>query len=126
MKKLITPIIVLMMVAACSGGGSSPADVASDFSKAVYDKDWEKAKELSTESSAQMIDMIASMAAMSENMGGDSLKVEEKEPFKFEVVKDSVSEDGEKAFVYYQDKGEEKKMELKKVDGEWKVVFSKS
>lgn len=122
MKKLIIPVFVAFLLFSCGGGGDAgPAGVAENFSKAMYDQDIEEAKKYASKESAQMLDMIGGMMAMMP----DSAKAEQP-PFFFKVNRDSVA--GDMAWVWPETEDGEvgEPMELKKEDGEWKIVFSKN
>ncbi len=123
MKKLIIPVFVALILISCGGGGgdAGPAGVAEKFSKAMYDQDIEEAKKYASKESAQMLDMIGGMMSMMP----DSAKADQPE-FRFEIAKDSIA--GDRAWVWEktEDGGVGEPMELKKEDGEWKVVFSKN
>lgn len=123
MKKLIVPFVVAALLASCGGGGGSdsgPGSVAIEFNKALGTGDIAKAKEYCTKESAQVLDMIGGMMAMMP----DSAK-EANANVKMTVLRDSIVED--RAWVWLQSEGSEESeaTELQKVDGEWKVVFSK-
>jgi hypothetical protein len=124
MRKLILPLLTLVLMSACGGeSGKEHVNVAREFNKKLYDQDYDGAKALATDASASMIDMIASFAKMGESMAGET----EKKPFEFKVLRDSLSDDGNRAWVFIEgEEGAEEKIELSKVDGKWKVVFSKS
>lgn len=122
MKKLILPVLVAFVLAACGGSkAGDPAGVAEKFSKAMYDQDIEEAKKYASSESAQMLDMIGGMMSMMP----DSVK-SEREPFFFKVAKDSVADDRAWIWPETADGQVGEAIELVKVEGEWKVVFSKN
>ena len=116
---LMTAAIAVFMTA-CGGGASSPEATAESFLNALQNADFEGAKKYATTSSAEMLDMMASMSAM----GGDD--AEKPEP-KDITITDTQTE-GDNATVMYTIEGEEEEqsLDLKKEEGEWKVVFDKS
>jgi hypothetical protein len=100
----------------CSNQGS-PGDVAVQFIKYLQKKDWENAKKLATEDSKPMINMIALMGS-----SGEEGLFEE-----MEIEVDEVNMKGKKAEVMLSlENGDKNKISLRKEDGEWKVVFSKT
>jgi len=122
MKKLIIPVFVALILVACGGeSDSGPAGVAEKFSKAMYDQNIEEAKKYASKESAQMLDMIGSMMSMMP----DSAKANQPE-FVFKVVKDSVAGDQAWVWAEKEDGTMGDPIELKKEEGEWKVVFSKN
>lgn len=118
MKKLVNLFLVVVAFAmfAC-GGGSNPEAVAEKFLVAIEDGNYDEAKKHCTESTGQIIDQLASMTAMQ----GDSAK---KEPKKIEIVSSEISGDTS-AVVKYKADGEEKSIDLVKVEDEWKVDMKK-
>lgn len=123
MKNVFIALVCVLVLAACGGGGGSePKDVAAKFNKALAVGDVEKAKEYASEESHQLLGMMAGMMAMAP----DSVKEANKD-LEFVFVKDSIVDD--RAWVWFESQEEGKdpeKVELKQVDGEWKVVFSKN
>lgn len=115
----LTMMLVATLFTACSGGGSaSPEEAAVNFLNALQNADFEKAKKYATDSSAELLDMAASMATLAEG------EIEDAEPKSFTI--DEVAEDGDKAVVSYTVDGEgSQKLNLKKEGGNWKVAFDK-
>jgi len=124
MKKIQKLFLILSftsLVLFSCGSGSDPKSVAQDFMEALAKQDFEKAKELGTDSTKGFISMIEGLIQMmpeekkKEGLGDISgLKWGE------------TKIDGDKAVVYYTDpEGKQDKIELKKVDGEWKVDMKK-
>lgn len=117
-RSLVAVLTVVFMISC--GGGSSPEAVAKDFLKALADQDYEKAKELGTERTGQMITFIESMAKMAKENGEEMKKTDMPE-----IEFDECKIDGDKAVCTYTSEGKEEKIELIKVDGEWKVDMAK-
>ncbi len=124
MKNLMTIGFVLVFSAfmfSCGGGSSdNPQAVAEEFLTALNDQDYDKAKELGTESTVQMLTMIESMAGMAPegedlDMGADMDSIEWGD----------VEIDGDEAVVHYTLEGSKEKMDLVKQDGKWKVDMKK-
>lgn len=124
----------------CGGTPDTPEAVVKAFDKAMKDKDWGKAKDLSTEKTHKMIDMMKGMAEKapkSDEKAGDLEKVE-CETEKIEAAEGEKegesSADAQLAKATEKadctaccDKdGKEKNYKLLKVDGKWKVHMSKS
>lgn len=125
MKKLSGIGIVLLFAlffSACGGSSDNPQDVAKDFLNALNDKDYSKAKDLGTENTAMMIGMIESMA----KMAPDSLKNDEDKADMDAIEWGDTKIDGDNATCFYStpDK-KDQKLDLKKVDGKWKVDMKK-
>lgn len=118
MKKTIFAFMAfcaMLGLASCSGSGG-PEETATDFVNALMKKDWEKAKTLSTEESSSTIDMIKGFA---ENTPDTAMVV------KFEILKEKTKIEGDGATVVAKDEnGLEMPMQLKKIDGKWKVDYS--
>ena len=117
MKRFIS--FSLLAVCACllSGcGGSSPDAVALDFMKAIAKPDLKAAAEMATPETAALLNMAASMGAAEAHPNA-----------KFKVLSSSV--DGDTAKVKIQmtdgDETEEEDIDLKKIDGKWKVAVNK-
>lgn len=123
MKNLMKIGFVLVFSAfmfACGGSSDDPQAVAKDFLTALADQDYDAAKKLGTENTVQMLTMIESMADMAPegedmDMGADMDAIEWGET---EV-------DGDSAVVHYKAEDKEEKLDLVKVDGEWKVDMKK-
>ncbi|MCR4965340.1 MAG: DUF4878 domain-containing protein [Bacteroidales bacterium] len=121
MKKII--IIVCAVIAACcfaSCGAPTPSDTVNDYYKALQAGDYEKALSYTTLTDQEDIQKHV------KKLEGADLKIS-----KYEVVSETISEDGETASVdvnctstsAYSDKPEEDTNTLKlvKVDGKWKI-----
>ncbi len=103
------------------GGGGNPESVAEDFLVALGTQDYEKARELGTERTAQMIILVQGMAEMAKKSGED---IETGDMPDIEFTNTEI--DGDKATCYYTAaEGKEEKINLLKVDGEWKVDMTK-
>jgi hypothetical protein len=123
MKKFAVAIAILSIsVFASCGGGGSPEAVAIDFTEALMTGEVEKAKELSTENSHKIVGLLAGMLSGAMANQTEDKKAEMEEKLK-ELETMACDVEGEKAKCGPE--GEEKKLELVKVDGEWKVDFKK-
>lgn len=124
MKKLLSigMIVLVAFTFSCGGGSSSdPKAVAEDFLKALAQQDYDAAKKLGTAETGQLLSMIQGMAAM---MPADQIEAD-KEDIRSLKMGD-VEIDGDKAVVYYgTEKKDGEKIDLEKVDGEWKVAMKK-
>ena len=100
---------------ACSG--NSPKSVASDFLTALNKGDIDEAKKYCDASTADLLDLVGRLAK-------NKIK-EEAKGGKFTITK--VEEDGDVAKVYYtmDQEEKEKSLDLKKIDGKWKVTIKK-
>ncbi len=105
MKKLIS-LLTFALLMSCSSG---PQSVAKNFSEKLAKGKVEEAKKLATESTGKLLDFMA-------GFGGVKINPD----FECEIVKDSVVKN--KAWVTLKDeKGEEKELQLVKIDGKWLV-----
>ena len=122
MKKLsiFLALISLGFIWSCKNN-NDPKEVLSQFFDALHKKDIAKAKSLATESSQQMLDLMAS------DLTNDKNKESNKYAKDNLFLKDAVI-DGEKASVDVVDKSENNgtiTFLLKKEKGNWKVAFDK-
>lgn len=91
-----------------------PEDVAKKFLTHIGNYEWDKAKELATDSAKSTLDMLAMFTTGQKPQG---------EP-KFEIKETKI--EGDNAVVnYLNDKGEPKEMKLVQKDGKWLVDFKK-
>lgn len=112
MKKLTLFIIVAMSMFMLSSCKRGPVETTKEFYKNVQLCKVDEAKKYCTESAGQLIDLTMSLGA------------KPNPDYKMENFRDSVS--GDHAWVWFtNEKGNEEKFELVKVDGEWLVSFSK-
>ncbi|MBV7441464.1 DUF4878 domain-containing protein [Weeksellaceae bacterium TAE3-ERU29] len=122
MKKGLGLIMLLCSLFFVSCSGNKPGTVAEKFLTNLEKGNFEEAKKYSDESTAKLLDMVISF-------GGEKLKEEIKNKEgnapKIEIVR--VEENDDKATVYYKEEGAEKenKIDLKKIDGDWKVSMNK-
>ena len=121
--------MLVMFMTACSS--NNPESVAVDFAKALYTGDTMKAKELCTHESSQYIDFMMSMVSASI----DDMKETKPE---VKVLSSDVDENANNAHVeievsnFYDvrdkvvsDESITEKIDLTKIDDEWKVVMRK-
>lgn len=115
MKKYFLLLILSLFMVACSG--NSPKSVASDFLTALNKGDIDEAKKYCDASTADLLDLVGRLAK-------NKIK-EEAKGGKFTITK--VEEDGDVAKVYYtmDQEEKEKSLDLKKIDGKWKVTIKK-
>lgn len=119
MKKFAVAIAILSVSLLASCGGGSPEDVAKKFGKAMLDGDVEAAQDISTENASKLMPLIIGM--MSSKMG--EMSDEERKEALAELDTMECKVEGDKAKC--GPKGKSKTLELKKVDGDWKVDFNK-
>ncbi|HPS83033.1 MAG TPA: DUF4878 domain-containing protein [Bacteroidales bacterium] len=118
MKKIFSVLaaaVIAFAFTSCGGGADTPEKVAEKFLQHIAKSEFKDAKELATGDAVKTIETLESFASMSE-MGGE--KPEAKE-VKIENMKCDTKEDAA-ACTYTQD-GKEGNIDLKKVDGAWKV-----
>jgi hypothetical protein len=115
MKKalMLATAVAFIFLGACKQA-EKPQDVAKKFLTSMAKFEWDKAKDLATDSAKTTLDMLAMFTAGQKPQG---------EP-KFEI-KDTKIE-GDKAIVsYLDDKNEPKELKLVQKDGKWLVDFKK-
>ncbi|VDH05947.1 Lumazine-binding domain [Bergeyella zoohelcum] len=104
---------------ACNSG-NSPKSVATKFLEHVNKGEFEEAKKYCDGPTADLMGMINSF-------GGNTMKEElakKGKDKKLEIIR--VEEKDDKAKVYYKEgKGKEESLDLKKIDGKWKVSINK-
>lgn len=121
MRKLFLNLVMLLMFLFVSCSGDSPRKVAEKFLEAMENQNFEEAKKYSDDSMKQLLNMLDSMPK-DNNKKAENAKVK--------VTK--IEENGDKAKVFYivesseiQEESKEQSIDLKKVDGNWKVSFNK-
>ena len=122
-KKIIRSLFIvtapIMLLIACSSG-KKPSKTVEQFLKAVNEKDFVAARELSTPETGKLIDLMEQLQKLSG--ATDSIA-----PVAFEITGEKIEADGKSAIVEFREKGGEQteQIRLKMVDGSWKVDFSK-
>jgi len=122
MKKMLLSLTLLLGLTLTlnSCKTNTPKAVADKFLSSLYHYDYESAKEVSTEETKKMLDMIAQFSdAMPDSMRKEAQKIKIK-------IKD-VKEENDKATVLYEisDEPTEKTIHLVKQEGKWLVQWSK-
>ena len=122
MKRIFTSLIAVAALAVIlvSCNTNSPKGVAEKWLTSFYHMDYEAAKEVSTEQTKSMLDMMQSFSAMM----ADSAKAEAK---KIKVDVKDVKEEGDKATVTYTTSSTptDQTLNMVKENGKWLVQFSK-
>ena len=128
LRKMIYPFLTLLMIVSIVSCGSNEEekvkDVVTKFRTAVQELKFDEASKYCEENTGKMISSIGGMMAMVPENKKKEIKEE-----KFEISK--VEFNNDTAYVYYWDgktidKNEEaKKMELVKIDGDWKIYMNK-
>jgi len=113
--KLTVFAFALVAFLACGKGGGTPEAVVEQYSKAIANHNWSKAKSLSTEDSHEIIDFMKN-AAEGAKMFGEKL---EKKPGKVENIDCEIEEDYCHCEFWLD--GEYQEMELVNVNGKWLV-----
>ncbi|HBG71194.1 MAG: hypothetical protein A2W93_12370 [Bacteroidetes bacterium GWF2_43_63] len=119
MKKIFSVLaaaVIAFAFTSCGGGADTPEKVAEKFLTHIAKSEFKDAKELATGDAVKTIETLESFASMSE-MGGE--KPEAKE-VKIENMKCDTKEDA--ASCTYKQDGKDGNIDLKKVDGAWKVA----
>lgn len=121
MKKLffISALFLAFLVTSCSN--NSPKVVAEKFLTEMENQNFEEAKKYADDSMQQLLTMLNGMPK-DNNKKAENVKVK--------VVR--VEENGDKAKAFYivegkevEGESKEQSIDLKKVDGKWKVSFNK-
>ena len=118
MKKKHNLLLVSLLLVTCSfsacNSSESPADVAEKFTKAIAMGDIETAKMYMVEEAKPLLELAVSMGQM-----------EIQQNFSFELLQESI--DGELAVVTYKGSQDDEPgdINLRKVEGEWKVYIEK-
>jgi hypothetical protein len=121
MKKLFTIIaIACLTLISCSGNG--PEGVAKSFLSHTNKGEMAEAKKYCDEKTASILGMAESM------LTPERIEEMKKKNVKIDIVSSEVKD--ETAKVTYQltsegEKSDEKTLDLKKVDGDWKVTMNK-
>lgn len=127
MKKIIQLFALLLVSSvvlfSCSNS-QKPEDVATQFTKAMKEQNWEEAKKLSDEETKGLIELLSSFSKMgdSASKSNDVKKASAEELiFVKSEIKDST------AIVYFKDKAtsKEEQIPLKKINGKWLVAIKK-
>ncbi len=139
---LVAMLGLAITLSSC-GGPQTPEAVVKEFNKAINDKNWDKAKDLSTKKTHKLIDMMQGMAekAPAGDGGTDYETVEckveaiekaaEGEEKKDEGAADEGTAELEKATekatceACCDKDGKKKTYKLMKIDGAWKVHMGK-
>ncbi len=107
----VIALVGVMVLWAC-GGATGPKAAGENFLNAMAKGDIETAKKYATEDSHSALDMMVA-SAITKAAKPDVMTYGD------------VTEDGDKATLAYTENGDDKTLELKKVDGEWKAVYAK-
>jgi hypothetical protein len=110
--KVMAIALVAVFIVSC-GGSEGPETTAKAYLDAITAKDFEKAKEYSTEESKAMLDMLKQFASM----GGEQEKTE---AATYSDLKCTVSGDTT-AVCTYKSAEKEESINLKKVEAKWLV-----
>ncbi len=117
-------LVITTFIFSCGGGTpENPKDVAKEFLTALAKKDFDRAKELGTETTVQTLTLIEGMAESIPDMKTDDSKEEMDKVNKIEWGETEI--DGDKAVVHYKSVDGEEKLDLVKVKGDWKVDMKK-
>ena len=116
---LLAIFVMVVSLTGCSKNG--PKSVAEKFLEGLYHYDYETAKEVSTDETKKMLDLMAEFSARvpeSEKQEAKKIKID---------IKD-VKEENDTALVTYtlSDDPKEKKVRLVKQKGEWMVHYTKA
>ena len=121
---LFVALLSMSMMVSCSGNGNGPEDTAKNFLELTNKGEFEKAKKYCDEDTAALL-------SMAESLGGKMKEEMKDKNTKIEIISSEVNEEGDKATVKYTETKEgeetsaEKSIQLKKIDGDWKVSMDK-
>jgi len=115
--KLMSAVTGLLVFHSCSTG-NSPEDVAGKFLQAVYEQDYESAREYSTPETSRLIDLMETLSKVAE-------KSEIIKKGGFTILETKTK--GSNATVSFREDGSEEvqQLQLKRVDGRWLVHITK-
>ena len=113
LKLSFVAILISFLVVACGTMTSGPEDVAEKYLFYLNNKDFDKAKDLCTEQSREMLEKF-------EQLGNLNGKVKTGEIL-IENIKCVINDD--KAVCSFTADGETKEMLMVKVDGQWLIDF---
>jgi len=112
MKKTTLIIASISALLLLSGCGKSPSKVAKAFCENLAEGKMTEAKKYATEQTGQLIDMAASMGAIETNPD-----------YKFVLIDETI--DKNRAVVTCEAGPNDGKINLVKIDGDWKVDIKK-
>ncbi len=122
MKKLLfsfsAAVILALTMVSCNS--NSPKSTAEKFLNSFYHMEYKQAKEVSTEDTKKMLDMIEQFSAMMPDSNKQSAK-------KIKIELGEVKETGDSAVVMYttSENKQPQKINLVKQNGKWLVQWSK-
>lgn len=116
MKKIVVLVLIaaFAVLSVSCGASGGPEDVAMQFATHMTSGDFEKAAELSTPETRELINFLAMMSG-DENPSENNAK----------ITHVSTDIDGETATVVITAGGEEQTLSLKKIEGNWLVDLNK-
>lgn len=120
-SRIIQTFIAAIIVASfASCNNNTPEAAAQQFLTGFYHMEYDKAREVSTEDTKSLVDLVEQFSVSSP----DSAKKEAKNT-KIEII--DVKEDGDNATVTYKVSSEpgEQKLNMVKQNGKWLASFSK-
>jgi len=120
-QRILAVLSLTLMLFSC-GGGNSPQSVAEDFIVAFSNKDFKKAKELSTDATKRIITLFAEMI---EEMPKEQQNIEILDGLNKIKWGKTIIKDGKATVYYEEEKGKKEKIYLTKVNGVWKINMRK-
>ncbi|SDD92537.1 DUF4878 domain-containing protein [Riemerella columbipharyngis] len=128
MKKVLSLLFVAFaMISLISCSSDKPEDAAKNFFENMNSGNFTEAKKYCDKTTGQMLDMVITMSGGEEKIK-EKLKEEKKKKEEFIFVKTELKgKNKDEAVVYYKTtaNAKESTLQLKKIDGEWKVSMSK-
>jgi hypothetical protein len=110
-RSVLKSAFLLLLACLLAGCSPSPRSVAVEFMTELSKGNVTRAKALATPQAAQMIDMSASLGALPSG------------PFEF--VSEEILSDSKARVTLRNGNGKTEKVDLVKIDGDWKVALSK-
>jgi hypothetical protein len=120
-RKLTMFFVAILMIGMAACNKNNPEAVAKQFLNGFYHMEYEKARQVSTEQTIQLVNLMEQFAIQYP----DSVKQNAKKK-KIELVE--VKEDGDNAVALYtisDEPGVQQKLKLVKQNGKWLVSHSK-
>ena len=122
MKKILLSLaaVFVLAVAVTSCSSNSPKAAADKFLTNLYHMNYKEAKEVATEDTKKMLEMMESFSAMMPDSAKENAK-------KIKLDIKDVKEEGDKATVIYttSESTGDQKIDLVKQNGKWLVQYSK-
>lgn len=116
MKKSLLIFLLAIFFVACNNS-NSPEVITIKFLESINSGNFKEAKNYCDESTAKLLEILANMP--------EGVKENKVSKIKVNIIKTDIKDDTAEVTYTLDDKKEEMKMNLKKIDGKWKVSIGK-